>query len=607
MSELQLKEVREVVRKARASSAPGPSGTSYKVYKYCPKLLLRLWYILQVFWRRGWIPDQWRVAEGVWIPKEENSTQLDQFRIISLLCVEAKVFFSAVSKRLCTYLAENTYIDTSFQTVAKNKGGISGMPGCLQHTGVVTQLIREARDNKGNLSVLWLDLENAFGSIPHKLVQFTLTKHHVPSRCRDLIADYYSNFRMRVSSGAIKSSWHKVEIGIITGCTISVTLFSLAMNMLTKSAEPECRGPRMNSGQRQPPIRAFMDDLTVMTESVPGCRWILKGLEELVEWARMRFKPAKSRSMVLRKGKLVDKFRFNIADTAIPSISEKPVKSLGKVFDCSLRDTTSIQSTCTELDGWLKSVDKSGLPGKFKAWVYQHGILPRILWPLLVYAVPISTVETLERRPLSKHRTKRSNEAIAGIKDIPSTVPTVKDIPSTVPTVKDIPSTVLTVKDIPSTVPTVKDIPSTVPLSDSGVEMKTCICVVWFLGVEMKTCICVVWFLGVEMKTCICVVWFLGVEMKTCICVVWFLGVEMKTCICVVWFLGVEMKTCICVVWFLGVEMKTCICVVWFLGVEMKTCICVVWFLGVEMKTCICVVWFLGVEMKTCICVVWFL
>ncbi|KAJ3581477.1 hypothetical protein NHX12_016599 [Muraenolepis orangiensis] len=249
------------------------------------------------------------------------------------------------------YLAENTYIDTSVQ-----KGGISGMPGCLEHTGVVTQLIREARENMGNMSVLWFDLENAFGSIPHKLVQFTLTKHHVPSRCRDLIADYYSNFRMRVSSGAITSSWHKVEIGIIT---ISVTLFYLAMNMLTKSAEPECRGPRTNSGQRQPPIRAFMDDLTVVTESVPGCRWILKGLEELVEWARMRFKPAKFRSMVLRKGKVVDKFRFNIANTAIPSISEKPVKSLGKVFDCSLRDTTSIQSTCTELDGWLKSVDKS--------------------------------------------------------------------------------------------------------------------------------------------------------------------------------------------------------------------------------------------------------
>lgn len=397
MSELQLNEVREVVCKARACSAPGPSGTTYKVYKNCPRLLRRLWKILRVFWRKGKIPDQWRVAEGVWIPKEENSTQLDQFRIISLLSVEAKIFFSIISRRLCSYLSKNSYIDTSVQ-----KGGISGMPGCVEHTGVVSQLIREARENNGNLSVLWLDLEDAFGSIPHKLVQLTLMKHHVPGRCSDLIADYYNNFSMRVSSGAVTSGWHKVEVGIITGCTISVVLFALAMNMLTKSAEPECRGPRMKSGQRQPPIRAFMDDLTVTTESVPGCRWILKGLEKLAEWARMRFKPAKSRSMVLRKGKVDDKFRFHIAGTAIPSITEKPVKSLGKMFDCSLRDTTSIHSTCTELDRWLRLVDKSGLPGKFKAWVYQHGILPRILWPLLVYAVPISTVETLERK-VSSH------------------------------------------------------------------------------------------------------------------------------------------------------------------------------------------------------------
>ncbi len=152
------------------------------------------------------------------------------------------------------------------------------MPGCLEHTGVVTQLIREARENKGNLSVPWLDLANAYGSISHKLVQLTLTKHHVPTRVRDLIADYYNNFRMRTSSGALTSGWHKIEIGIITGCTISVILFSLAMNMLTKSAEPECREPKIKSAQCQPPIRAFMDDLTVTTESVPGCRWILKGL-----------------------------------------------------------------------------------------------------------------------------------------------------------------------------------------------------------------------------------------------------------------------------------------------------------------------------------------
>ncbi|XP_034552669.1 LOW QUALITY PROTEIN: uncharacterized protein LOC117822130 [Notolabrus celidotus] len=121
-------------------------------------------------------------------------------------------------------------------------------------------------------------------------------------------------------------------------------------------------------------------------------------LEEVITWARMSFKPVKSRSLVLKKGKAINKFHFTLGSTQILSITEKPVKSLGKVFDCSLRDTASIRATNQELEAWLTAVDKSGLPGKFKAWIYQHGILPLILWPLLVYDVPISTVEGFERR-----------------------------------------------------------------------------------------------------------------------------------------------------------------------------------------------------------------
>lgn len=60
-------------------------------------------------------------------------------------------------------------------------------------------------------------------------------------------------------------------------------------------------------------------------------------------------------------------------------MTEKPIKSMGKFFNSSLRYTA--RTTCEELEGWL-SVDKMGLPGKFKEWVYQHGILPRTLRPL---------------------------------------------------------------------------------------------------------------------------------------------------------------------------------------------------------------------------------
>ncbi|TWW81809.1 hypothetical protein D4764_01G0016240 [Takifugu flavidus] len=386
-TEPTLKEVKEAVMAARSSSSPGPSGVPYRVYKQCPKLLVRLWKIMKVIWRRVRVTTQWWPAEGVWIPKEEDASNIEQFRIISLLCVEGKIFFKIVSQWLTDFLLKNGYIDTSVQ-----KGGVPGVPGCLEHMGVVSQLIREARESRGDLATLWLDLSNAYGSIPHKLVQTALTRHHVPGTITNLILDYY-NFQLRVTTGSLTSACQCLEKGIITGCTILVPLFSLAMNMIVKSAEVECRGPLSISGTRQPPIRAFMDDFTVMTTSVPGCRWLLQGLE----WLISCFKPTKSRSLVLRKGKVANRFRFALGGTPIPTVMEKPVKSLGKVFNSSLRDSDALLQAKADLRSWLTAIDKSGLPGKFKTWIYQHGVLPRLLWPLLVYELPMSTVEMLEQ------------------------------------------------------------------------------------------------------------------------------------------------------------------------------------------------------------------
>lgn len=131
-----------------------------------------------------------------------------------------------------------------------------------------------------------------------------------------------------------------------------------------------------------------------------GCRWILQGLENLICWPRMSFKPTKSRTMVRKRGKLVDKFHFVVDGTTIPSITEKPVTSLRKTFDCSLRDTASIQATITKLGTWLSAVEKSGLPGRLKAWLNQRGILPRVLWPLLVYKVTVYSRDPGEKDQL---------------------------------------------------------------------------------------------------------------------------------------------------------------------------------------------------------------
>jgi len=266
----------------------------------------------------------------------------------------------------------------------------------------LTQLLHEARINQKDLTVVWLDLANAYGSMPHQLISEALLHYHIPDHAIKIIMNYFSRIQLRFSTADFTTSWIDLEKGIVTGCTISVILFVMGMNLIIKAASRESRGPKTNTGIRLPSNRGFMDDMTVTTETHIQARWILQALGETVRWARMAFKPRKSRYLIVKKGKVTEKFKMTIQDEDIPSVISNPIKCLGKWFDSTLTDKNSQARLKQQVEEGLRRIDKAGLPGKFKAWIYQHGLLARLVWPLMVNEIPISCVERLEQS-ISKH------------------------------------------------------------------------------------------------------------------------------------------------------------------------------------------------------------
>ena len=202
---------------------------------------------------------------------------------------------------------------------------------------------------------------------------------------------------MRFAAGDITSSWHPLEKGIMAGCTISVILFVSAMNIILSEAAKECKGPKTKDGVAHPSCRAFMDDITVMTRTEIGTRWILKRLEDLAIWSRLTFKPQKSRSLVLKKGKLHHTI-FKMQGETIPTIDEAPIKTLGKWFDKSLGDNNQENRMVSEFQSSLNQIEKTPLPGNLKAWCFQYGIIPRLAWPFSLYDISMSTIVKMERR-----------------------------------------------------------------------------------------------------------------------------------------------------------------------------------------------------------------
>ena len=372
---IKLKEVRNFVHNVRGGSAPGMNGISYKLYKNCPRVLRKLTVLLQQVWKKGIVPQEWCLADGIWIPKEMQSKGITNFRPISLVNVEGKIFSGVLTRRMTTFPMSNHYINTSIQ-----KAGIPGFPRCLEHSQMTWNSILSAKRDKTEVHVIWLDLANAYGSVPHHLIQMALEFFNFPNKFGEIIMKYFNSAFMKFTVKDYTIKWQALEISIMMGCVISSFLFVLAMERILRGAANTSKGVMKNEHLTLPSSRAFMDDITILVPSQIAADGLLQSYYNLFTWARMKAKPKKSRSLSL-VGRSVREIHFKIRGDKIPTVRKKPVKSLGRLYSIPLTDRhrgTEVQKVASM---GLKSIDKTCLPGKMKAWCYQHDLLPRLLWP----------------------------------------------------------------------------------------------------------------------------------------------------------------------------------------------------------------------------------
>ena len=210
----------------------------------------------------------------------------------------------------------NGYVNESVQ-----EAGIPGIPGCVEHAFAIRDAIQEAKTSMEDLIVIWLDF------VPHGLIEMAMENFWFPKLVKVMLVQYYNNFRMRFTTDGFTT---EMEVGTAAGCTISVILFVLVMEIILKSTNAD-------TAMLRTPLRAFMDDITVLAKSTNAATRILERLDELVTWSKMKFKAKKSRSCSFVKGKQKE-IRFSVAGDTIPTVRVQPVKSLGRWYKGTLSD-----------------------------------------------------------------------------------------------------------------------------------------------------------------------------------------------------------------------------------------------------------------------------
>ena len=160
---------------------------------------------------------------------------------------------------------------------------------------MVWAALKEAKSKNLSLATIWLDIANAYGSIPHKLIIFALHQYGVSPKWIHLTETHYSGIFSKSFSQETLSSWHRHQRGIFASCTLFIILFLAGMSIIIEYSLVAITPQFQLNNILLSPMRAIMDDLNIMSSTICGAKTLLSNCTIALNWAGLIFRADKSR------------------------------------------------------------------------------------------------------------------------------------------------------------------------------------------------------------------------------------------------------------------------------------------------------------------------
>ena len=162
----------------------------------------------------------------------------------------------------------NEYLDTNTQ-----KACVRNIPGCTEQYQKLLGAVNEAFWRHKSISVCWVDLANAYGSVNHGLIDFTLQHYHATPRFRNTVAHLYTALNVVVTTPSWVTSPIPLQIGVYQGDPLSVVIFNSVMRTLGESLKQYKQfGYYFTNNSRSLTTLQYADDTCLVADTAGSCR-----------------------------------------------------------------------------------------------------------------------------------------------------------------------------------------------------------------------------------------------------------------------------------------------------------------------------------------------
>uniref|UniRef100_A0A670K5X3 Reverse transcriptase domain-containing protein n=1 Tax=Podarcis muralis TaxID=64176 RepID=A0A670K5X3_PODMU len=287
-------EIEGAIQNIQLGKSPGPDGLTSKYYKTLKDYLIQpLLEVCNQIMKGKKAPESWKEAFITLIPKvETEKTQLKNYRPISLLNVDYKIFADILANRLKKVLNE---------VIHKDQAGF--LPGrhLFDNTRNIIDILELLQTNINRRAVLiFIDAEKAFDNISWMFMKKNLEGMGVGRGFENGIQAIYTEQKAKLIVNNVVTEEFKIEKGTRQGCPLSPLLFISVLEVLLNMIREDRLVQGIEVGVKQYKLKAFADDLVLtLQEPVSSTKRVLELIHEFGRVAG--FKLNKQKTKVLAK------------------------------------------------------------------------------------------------------------------------------------------------------------------------------------------------------------------------------------------------------------------------------------------------------------------